>query len=46
MSTIFVIQSQCIKPRNYYLMDLNGDGISDYKVTYANGDQQILYVLP
>ncbi len=26
--------------------DLNGDGLSDYTVTYANGLQQVLYQLP
>lgn len=26
--------------------DLNGDGTGDYTITYPNGDQQTLYVLP
>ncbi|MCP4697869.1 MAG: beta-propeller fold lactonase family protein [Gammaproteobacteria bacterium] len=26
--------------------DENGDGVDDFKVTYANGDQQVIYYLP
>lgn len=26
--------------------DANGDGLSDYRVVYANGDSQLLYRLP